>query len=125
MRLNVYLSAEIRSWIKLADLRKQYLLETVNAAAVFEEVLVEISLKDSRIVFISTDSFIGAGASGFKKTFPDRFFEFGFSDSNNDKIYVDGSYPSFIRCLKMLIGERSDYKTVIEQVKKMEFGRTR
>ena len=66
----------------MADLRKQYLLETVNAAAVFEEVLVEISLKDSRIVFISADSFIGAGASGFKKTFPDRFFEFGISEQN-------------------------------------------
>jgi hypothetical protein len=41
---------------------------------------------------------------------------FRFSDSNNnDKIYIDGANPSFIRSLKMLIGERSDYETVIEQ----------
>jgi hypothetical protein len=44
--------------------------------------------------------------------------KFGFSDSNNDKIYVDGANPSFIRSLKMLIGERSDYETVIEQANK-------
>jgi hypothetical protein len=29
-------------------------------------------------------------------------------------------YPFFITCLKTLIGERSDYKIVIEQAKKME-----
>jgi hypothetical protein len=45
--------------------------------------------------------------------------KFRFSDSNNnDKIYIDGANPSFIRSLKMLIGERSDYETVIEQAKK-------
>jgi hypothetical protein len=40
--------------------------------------------------------------------------KYRFSDSNNDKIYVDGANPSFIRSLKMLIGERLDYETVIE-----------
>jgi hypothetical protein len=44
--------------------------------------------------------------------------KFGFSDSNNDKISIDGANPSFIRSLKMLIGERSDYGTVIEQANK-------
>ena len=44
--------------------------------------------------------------------------KFSFSDYNNDKIYVDGSYPAFIRCLKMLIRERSDHGIVIEQAKK-------
>ena len=29
--------------------------------------------------------------------------KFSFSDYNNDKIYVHGSYPAFIRCLKILI----------------------
>jgi hypothetical protein len=45
--------------------------------------------------------------------------KFRLSDSNNnDKIYIDEANPSFIRSLKMLIGERSDYETVIEQAKK-------
>ena len=45
--------------------------------------------------------------------------KFRFSDSNNDKICIDGANPSFLRrSLKMLIGERSDYETVIEQAKK-------
>lgn len=44
--------------------------------------------------------------------------KFRFSDTNNDKIYIDGANPSFIRSLKMLIGERSDYETIIEQAKK-------
>jgi hypothetical protein len=31
---------------------------------------------------------------------------------------MDVGDPSFVRGLKMLIGERSDYETVIEQAKK-------
>jgi hypothetical protein len=46
-------------------------------------------------------------------------FSFSYSNSN-DKIYVDGgANPSFIRSLKTLIGDRSDYETVIEQAKKI------
>jgi hypothetical protein len=44
--------------------------------------------------------------------------KFRFSDTNNDKIYIDGANPSFIWSLKMLIGDRSGYETVIEQAKK-------
>ncbi len=45
-------------------------------------------------------------------------FSFSYSNSN-DKIYVDGANPSFIRSLKTLISDRSDYETVIEQAKKI------
>jgi hypothetical protein len=33
-----------------------------------------------------------------------------------DRIYVDGANPSFIRSLKLTLGEREDYEKVIEQL---------
>jgi hypothetical protein len=35
-------------------------------------------------------------------------------DGNVDRIYVDGANPSFIRSLKLALGEREDYEKVIE-----------
>src|ERR671937_572849 len=35
-------------------------------------------------------------------------------DGSIDRIYVDGANPSFIRALKLALGEREDYEKVIE-----------
>jgi hypothetical protein len=37
------------------------------------------------------------------------------------KVYIDGSNPSFIRSLKQMLGERSDYEKVIEYYKKIKW----
>jgi acetoacetate decarboxylase len=39
-----------------------------------------------------------------------------------DKVYIDGANPSFIRSLKLQIGEDADYNKVIERAKKEGFG---
>jgi hypothetical protein len=38
-------------------------------------------------------------------------------DGSVDRIYVDGANPSFIRSLKLMLGEREDYEKVIESHK--------
>jgi hypothetical protein len=40
---------------------------------------------------------------------------------NIAKVYIDGSNPSFIRSLKQMLGERSDYEKVIEYYKKIKW----
>jgi transketolase len=66
----------------LNDQKKQGAIDTINAAAVFGQAFVEMAKEDKRIIFISADSFIGAGAAKFKEMFPDRFFEFGIAEQN-------------------------------------------
>jgi hypothetical protein len=44
------------------------------------------------------------------------YMKFQF-DGSVDRIYVDGANPSFIRSLKLALGEREDYEKVIEQHK--------
>jgi hypothetical protein len=39
-----------------------------------------------------------------------------------DKVYVDGANPSFIRSLKLQIGEEADYDKVIARYKSEELG---
>ncbi len=39
-----------------------------------------------------------------------------------DKVYIDGANPSFIRSLKLQIGEDADYDKVIERAKREGFG---
>jgi hypothetical protein len=39
-----------------------------------------------------------------------------------DKTYIDGANPSFIRSLKLEIGEDPDYDKVIERARKEGFG---
>ena len=55
---------------------------TINAAKVFEDAFVELAEKNREVVFISADSYIGAGAKKFKKRYPERFFEFGIAEQN-------------------------------------------
>jgi hypothetical protein len=40
-------------------------------------------------------------------------------DGSVDRIYVDGANPSFIRSLKLMLGEREDYEKVIEHYRSM------
>jgi hypothetical protein len=40
---------------------------------------------------------------------------------NIAKVYIDGANPSFIRSLKQMLGERSDYEKVIEYYKKIKW----
>jgi len=55
---------------------------TINAAKVFEDVFVELAERNREVVFISADSYIGAGAKKFKERYPERFFEFGIAEQN-------------------------------------------
>lgn len=49
---------------------------------IFGSTLVELGKKNENIVFISCDTSLGSGASEFKKTFPNRHFEFGIQEQN-------------------------------------------
>ncbi|MFL6506782.1 MAG: hypothetical protein ACJ704_02440 [Nitrososphaeraceae archaeon] len=41
---------------------------------------------------------------------------------NVDKVYIDGANPSFIRSLKLQIGEDPDYDKVIDRYKSEKLG---
>jgi hypothetical protein len=43
---------------------------------------------------------------------------------NVDKVYIDGANPSFIRSLKLQIGEDPDYDKVIDRYKSEKLGVT-
>src|SRR5919198_3362662 len=42
-------------------------------------------------------------------------------DGSVDRIYVDGANPSFIRSLKLMLGEHEDYEKIIEHLKIRKF----
>ena len=47
---------------------------------IFGSTLVELGKRNKNIIFISCDTSLGSGASEFKKTFPNRHFEFGIQE---------------------------------------------
>jgi transketolase len=57
-------------------------IETVNAAKIFEDTIINIGNANDKVVFISADSYRGTGGIKFKNRFPNRFFEFGVAEQN-------------------------------------------
>jgi hypothetical protein len=69
---------------------------------------------DGRIQILYADQFERPDFNGMIQKVWELYMKYNF-DGSVDRIYVDGANPSFIRSLKLIIGEREDYEKVIEQ----------
>jgi hypothetical protein len=68
---------------------------------------------DGRIQILYADQFERPDFNQMIQKVWELYMKFQF-DGSVDRIYVDGASPSFIRSLKLMLGERADYEKVIE-----------
>jgi hypothetical protein len=71
---------------------------------------------DNKIEIIYADEFDRPDYNEMIQTVWQLYQRFNL-DGNTDRIYVDGANPSFIRSLKLQIGERPDYDKVLDRSK--------
>ena len=69
---------------------------------------------DGKVQILYADQFERPDFNQMVQKVWELYMKFQF-DGSVDRIYVDGANPSFIRSLKLIIGEREDYEKVIEQ----------
>ena len=69
---------------------------------------------DGRIQILYADQFERPDFNEMIQKVWELYMKFQF-DGSVDRIYVDSANPSFIRSLKLALGEREDYERVIEQ----------
>src|SRR5919197_5223838 len=68
---------------------------------------------DGKVQVLYADQFERPDFNGMIQKVWELYMKFQF-DGSVDRIYVDGANPSFIRSLKLALGEREDYEKVIE-----------
>jgi hypothetical protein len=68
---------------------------------------------DGRIQILYADEFERPDFNEMIQKVWELYMKYNF-DGSVDRIYVDGANPSFIRSLKLMLGEREDYEKVIE-----------
>ena len=68
---------------------------------------------DGRVQILYADEFERPDFNEMIQKVWELYMKFQF-DGSVDRIYVDGANPSFIRSLKLMLGEREDYEKVIE-----------
>jgi hypothetical protein len=68
---------------------------------------------DGRIQILYADQFERPDFNEMIQKVWELYMKYNF-DGSVDRIYVDGANPSFIRSLKLMLGEREDYEKVIE-----------
>jgi len=85
-----------------------------NPRKVIADALVELGKKDSRVVYVSCDSSLGASGGPFNQNFPERHFEFGIQEQNgmgeaaglavSGKIPFIAAYVPFVafRCFEQI-----------------------
>jgi hypothetical protein len=68
---------------------------------------------DGRIQILYAEQFERPDFNEMIQKVWELYMKYNF-DGSVDRIYVDGANPSFIRSLKLMLGEREDYEKVIE-----------
>ena len=71
---------------------------------------------DGKVQILYADQFERPDFNQMIQKVWELYMKFQF-DGSVDRIYVDGANPSFIRSLKLALGEREDYEKVIEHRK--------
>lgn len=85
-----------------------------NPRKIIADALVELGQEDSRVVYVSCDSSLGASGGPFNQNFPQRHFEFGIQEQNgmgeaaglaiSGKIPFIAAYVPFVafRCFEQI-----------------------
>ncbi|MGM0365896.1 MAG: transketolase family protein [Actinomycetota bacterium] len=85
-----------------------------NPRKIIADALMELGKKDSRVVYVSCDSSLGASGGPFSQNFPERHFEFGIQEQNgmgeaaglaaSGKIPFIAAYVPFVafRCFEQI-----------------------
>ena len=69
---------------------------------------------DGRVQVLYADQFECPDFNEMIQKIWELYMKYNF-DGSVDRIYVDGANPSFIRALKLMLGERADYEKVLEK----------
>lgn len=56
--------------------------KTLSYTKIFSDTMLRLALSDEKIVAVSAAMPVGTGLSGFKKQFPDRFFDVGIAEEH-------------------------------------------